>query len=166
MRPARVPIVFDIGPDVDPNNLPLDTKFRWCRDAEEIEATLPAWASAGNRKTALEAALAGLEKDRRELEAAREICGLTAMQAARDSASAAADDAALAILDTHPTTVAGVVAVLTYAADYTKGGVWPSNLFDDDEIKHNPRFPNEPGRDWSFYLHRMLAKTLTDMAAR
>ena len=88
------------------------------------------------------------------------------MQAARDSASAAADDAALAILDTHPTTIAGVVALLTYAADYTKGGVWPSNLFDDDEIKHNPRFPNEPGRDWSFYLHRMLAKTLTDMAAR
>ena len=166
MRPARVPIVFDIGPDVDPNNLPLDTKFRWCRDAEEIEATLPAWASAGNRKTALEAALAGLEKDRRELEAAREICGLTAMLAVRDSASAAADDAALAILDTHPTTVAGVVAVLTYAADYTKGGVWPSNLFDDDEIKHNPRFPNEPGRDWSFYLHRMLAEALTDMAAR
>jgi hypothetical protein len=166
MRQARVPIVFNIGPDVDPNNLPPDTKVRWCRDAEEIEATLPAWASAENRKAALEAALAGLEKDRRELELARETCGLTAMQAARDSASAAADDAALAILDTHPTTEAGVVALLTYAADYTKGGVWPSNLFDDDEIKHNPRFPNEPGRDWSFYLHRMLAKTLTDMAAR
>ena len=72
MRQARVPIIFDIGPDVDPNNLPLDTKFRWCRDAEEIEATLPAWASAENRKAALEAALAGLEKDRRELELARE----------------------------------------------------------------------------------------------
>jgi hypothetical protein len=163
-RQPHVPIMVDITPDIDPNNLPADAKVRWCHDAEEIAATLPAWASAGNREAALEAALAGLEQDRRELEAARQTCGLTAMEAARDRTSNAAEDAALAILDTHPTTVAGVVALLTYAADYTKRGAeWPSDLFDEDEIEHNPRFPKEPGHDWSFYLHRMLAEALPNI---
>ena len=158
-----MPIIIDMKPDIDPNNLPLDAKVRWCRDAEEIAATLPAW---GDRAGALEAALGNLEKDQRELEVVRETCGLTAMQAARNRADGDERDAALAILDAKPTTIAGVVAILTYAADYAKGGAeWPSNLFDDDEIKFDPRVKNEPGRDWSFYLHRMLAATLTDMAA-
>ena len=164
-RQPHVPIMIDITPDIDPNNLPADAKVRWCHDAEEIAATLPAWASTGNRKAALEAALAGLEQDRRELEAARQICGLTAMEAARDRTSNAADGAALAILDTHPTTVAGVVALLTYAADYTKGGAqWPSDLFDEDDNLPDRSVQREPGHDWSFHLHRMLAEALPNIA--
>jgi hypothetical protein len=161
-KEASVPIIIDMKPDIDPKNLPPDTKVRWCRDAEEIAATLPAW---GDREGALKLALADPEKDRRKLESARETCGLTAMKVAYDHACAAAEEAALAILDTRPTTMAGVVALLTYAADYRKRGAeWPSNLFDGDEIKHDPRVPNEPGRDWSFYLHRMLAQALSNMA--
>ena len=162
-REPRVPIIMDLKPDFDLDNLPVDTRIRWCRNEEEIVATLPDWV---DRDAGVKFALAQLEKNRHELAVAREACGLTAMQTARDQADKAEEDAALALLDIRPTTIAGVVALLTHAADYEKtGNQWPTGLFDEQEIKYDPRYPNDPGQDWSFFLHRMLAETLAEISA-
>jgi hypothetical protein len=71
--------------------------------------------------------------------------------------SDAEDEAACAILDTPPTTLEGVAAILAYAAEYErKGDQWPRDLVHDDNVCH--------GRDWAFYLHQMLADAVGNIA--
>jgi hypothetical protein len=69
-------------------------------------------------------------------------------------------DAALALVSTMPTTLAGVQAVLRYAAEHVaQGHVWTdeANIADDDGR-------SRPNRDWNFFLHRMLADALAEIA--
>ena len=55
-----------------------------------------------------------------------------------------------ALVKTPPTTLAGVVAILTYAAEYAeRGDVWPTASDGED--------------DWAARLHRMLAEAVTEI---
>jgi len=81
-------------------------------------------------------------------------------------AGSAETAAAVDLVNVKPTTLAGVTALLALAADYVAaGGLWPDYLFDDEAHPFNPALENEPGRDWSFYLHRMLSSALESMMA-
>ena len=70
----------------------------------------------------------------------------------------AVDDAADDLLDVVPTTIAGVSALLTYAADRARGGnTWPDGYVDE-----NPKtaWDREQGVSWEVILHRNLAQAL------
>ena len=70
----------------------------------------------------------------------------------------AVDEAADDLLDVVPTTIAGVSALLTYAADRARGGnTWPDGYVDE-----NPKtgWDREQGVSWEVILHRNLAKAL------
>jgi hypothetical protein len=74
----------------------------------------------------------------------------------------AVDDAAGGLLDVIPTTIAGVSALLTYAADHACGGnSWPEGYVDE-----NPKtgWDREQGVSWEVILHRNLAKALPKIA--
>ena len=70
----------------------------------------------------------------------------------------AVDDAADGLLDVVPTTIGGVSALLTYAADHARGGnTWPKGYVDE-----NPKtgWDREQGMSWEVIFHRNLAKAL------
>ena len=70
----------------------------------------------------------------------------------------AVDDAADGLLDVVPTTIGGVSALLTYAADHARGGnTWPDGYVDE-----NPKtgWDREQGVSWEVIFHRNLAKAL------
>ena len=74
----------------------------------------------------------------------------------------AVDDAADSLLDVMPTTIAGVSALLTYAADHACGGnSWPEGYVDE-----NPKteWDREQGVSWEVILHRNLARALPKIA--
>jgi hypothetical protein len=68
-----------------------------------------------------------------------------------------------AILDTAPTTLAGVAAVLKYAADHVRqGNGWGGGYEDDEPLSGWVR---KHGITWETVLHMNLAKALTTIAA-
>jgi hypothetical protein len=76
--------------------------------------------------------------------------------------SNAVDDTAGSLLDVVPTTIAGVSALLTYAADHACGGnTWPEGYVDE-----NPKtgWDRVHGVSWEVYLHKSLAKALPKIA--
>ena len=80
------------------------------------------------------------------------------LDAAVNVTDAAAENAALAILDTKPTTIAGIVAVMEYAADHIQRGVrWPHLL-------QYP--PKKYGETFEAGLFARLAKTLKKIGGR
>jgi len=67
--------------------------------------------------------------------------------------------AALGLINTEPTTLAGAAALMRYVADLeAKGHSWPSGLQDDDAE------PTKLGKDWEVYLHRNIAQLLSAAA--
>jgi hypothetical protein len=69
------------------------------------------------------------------------------------------ESAALAILAVEPTTIAGVVAILTYAADQSFAHRdWPTGLRDENH-ESGIGFP------WEAFLHENLARALSKIAA-
>ena len=83
-----------------------------------------------------------------------------ANQQAVDAATDVADEAAIAISGTQPTTLAGVVVVLEYAAAYVRRDrcEWPSNLIADDENDWRK------GCRWEVWFHEMLAEAVQAIA--
>jgi hypothetical protein len=67
------------------------------------------------------------------------------------------------LVEIVPTTIAGVTALLTYAAEHgAAGDMWP-----DDYADEHPKngWDREHGVSWEVLLHRNLAKALQDIAA-
>ena len=57
------------------------------------------------------------------------------LEAARELAAHASDEAAIALLDTAPVTIGGVVALLRYASSYVEAGnEWPTLMQYDPEV--------------------------------
>ena len=80
------------------------------------------------------------------------------LDAAINATDTAAENAAIAILDTKPTTIAGIVAVMEYAAAYTQCGArWPHLL-------QYP--PKKYGETFEAGLFARLAKTLKKIGGR
>jgi hypothetical protein len=75
----------------------------------------------------------------------------------------AQESAAIALVNIQPTTLAGVAALLAYAADYVAAGNrWPDAMFDDEDEKEAKAY----GLDWSVFLHRSLADAIRNIAER
>jgi hypothetical protein len=73
------------------------------------------------------------------------------------------DDAADGLPEVVPTTVAGVVALHTYAADFAhRGNIWPTGY-----VPGHPktRWDREYGVSWDVILHQNLARALPRIAA-
>ena len=73
------------------------------------------------------------------------------------------DDAADGLVDVLPTSMAGVVALLSYAAEFAQGGnIWPTGY----KTEH-PRtgWDREHGVSWEVILHQNLARALPRIAA-
>lgn len=65
------------------------------------------------------------------------------------------EDAAADLVSVQPTTMAGVIALLSYAAEYVdKGNEWP-DLEEDGEQN-----------TWEVFLHRSLAEALAEIAGQ
>jgi len=62
-----------------------------------------------------------------------------------------------------PTTIIGVVALLTYAADHACGG----NSWPDGYVDENPKtgWDRVHGVSWEVYVHKNLAKALPKITA-
>jgi DNA-directed RNA polymerase subunit F len=113
--------------------------------------------------------LAAIDAHRR---AWAELCAnCSALDAARTAEStheleqlhSAVDAAADKLVDIVPTTMAGVTALLTYAAERAQGGnMWPVGY--EDEHPTNG-WDREHGVSWEVLLHRNLAKALPSIAA-
>jgi hypothetical protein len=66
-------------------------------------------------------------------------------------------DAACLLVSIRPTTIAGVLALLSYAnAADPDGETWPRELLSDDETKR---------RSWHYFLTENVAEALADIAA-
>jgi hypothetical protein len=65
------------------------------------------------------------------------------------------DEAATQLLNTRPTTLAGVVAVLRYAYDYERRGSEFPGGYDDGDLGQCPG-----AVEWSVYFHRNLAQAI------
>jgi hypothetical protein len=68
------------------------------------------------------------------------------------------DEAATNLLNTRPTTLAGVVAVLRYAYDFERRGLEFPGGYDDGDLSECPG-----GVEWSVYFHRNLAQAIEAM---
>jgi hypothetical protein len=68
------------------------------------------------------------------------------------------DGAATELLNTRPTTLAGVVAVLRYAYDFARRGLEFPGGYDDGDLSQCPW-----GVEWSVYFHRNLAQAIETM---
>lgn len=76
--------------------------------------------------------------------------------------SDAESDAAIALVWTAPTTMAGVIALLQYANEAdTDGHCWPTDLQQDDDGGQKTRT-----RSWQYFLIEMLADVLPGMAVQ
>ena len=73
------------------------------------------------------------------------------------------DDAADGLVDVLPTSLAGVVALLSYAAEFAQGGnIWPTGY----KTEHpRTRWDREHGVSWDVILHHNLARALPRIAA-
>jgi len=74
------------------------------------------------------------------------------------AASKIADEAATQLLNTRPTTLAGVAAVLRYAYDVERRGLEFPSGYDDGDLSECPW-----GVQWSVYFHRNLAQAIEAM---
>jgi hypothetical protein len=74
------------------------------------------------------------------------------------AASKITDEAATNLLNTRPTTLAGVVAVLRYAYDFERRGLEFPGGYDDGDLSECPG-----GVEWSLYFHRNLAQVVEAM---
>jgi hypothetical protein len=76
------------------------------------------------------------------------------------------DAIAIEMLKVRPTTLTGLRAMLTYAAQHVaEGYIWPN---DRDQLKHldqDEDTMNPGGRDWNFYLIRNLGEAVQGIAA-
>jgi hypothetical protein len=73
------------------------------------------------------------------------------------------DEIALQMLSVSPTTLAGVAAMLSYAAQHVDEGLlWPDDL---GEIEEGDQEEDCASRDWFFYLNRNLATAVQRLAA-
>ena len=77
------------------------------------------------------------------------------------AASKIADEAATQLLNTRPTTLAGVAAVLRYAYDVERRGLEFPSGYDDGDLSECPW-----GVQWSVYFHRNLAQAIEAMMVR
>jgi hypothetical protein len=77
--------------------------------------------------------------------------GVPATDAEFDRLNTAAEEAAVALADTQPATMAGAVALLRHAAEYEDTF---ESLEDEDDGKMKP---------WSYFMHRTLAAALEEM---
>ena len=77
------------------------------------------------------------------------------------AASKIADEAATQLLNTRPTTLAGVAAVLRYAYDFARRGLEFPGGYDDGDLSQCPW-----GVEWSVYFHRNLAQAIEAMMVR
>jgi hypothetical protein len=116
-------------------------------ESSELEESLPADRQQSSI-TALEQRIF-LEDDPRWI----------ASQEAVDVLGDAERDAACQILNVHPTTMAGVVAVLRYSVDGDRDGcLWAGNIIDDEH-------DGGRGMPWARHLHRMLASAIERIVA-
>jgi hypothetical protein len=74
------------------------------------------------------------------------------------AASKIADEAATQLLNTRPTRLAGVAAVLRYAYDVERRGLEFPSGYDDGDLSECPW-----GVQWSVYFHRNLAQAIEAM---
>ena len=74
------------------------------------------------------------------------------------AASKITDEAATNLLNTRPTTLAGVVAALRYAYDFERRGLEFPSGYDDGDLSECPW-----GVQWSVYFHRNLAQAIEAM---
>jgi hypothetical protein len=66
------------------------------------------------------------------------------------------EEAAMGLINTEPSTLAGAAALMRYvAALEAKGHSWPSGLYEDDADT------SKLGKDWEVYLHRNIAQLLS-----
>ena len=83
-----------------------------------------------------------------------------------DAASGAEEEAAIAILDVSPLTIAGVIALLRYAAEHQRSGdEWPAGLVSDSDDGRD-RFGARYGRSWSYFMHLTVADALASMGGQ
>lgn len=78
-----------------------------------------------------------------------------------------ADEIALEMINVAPTSLAGVQAMMLYAAEFVEAGnLWPdgSQIEDEDEDK-NGKSRLVHRRDWNYYLLRNLAEAAGKLAA-
>jgi hypothetical protein len=110
-----------------------------------IDAHRRAWAELNANCSALDAA--GTEEAKRE------------ERRLNDAVDAAADK----LVEIVPTTIAGVTALLTHAAEAAQGGnMWPDGYVDEHPTNGWDR---THGVSWEVLLHRNLAKALPHIAA-
>lgn len=140
-RKAETPIPVYASFDAEIEKLSLDVpksrRAKWIRDKKAL-------LRRAIQKHVAERAKVGLPGREKEAEAANE----------------AYDDAAFELVKAPPTTMAGVIALLSYAAEAAENGhQWDEGpqLFDDDEDR-------EVARPWSFFLHRGLSEALRNLA--
>lgn len=71
------------------------------------------------------------------------------------------DNIAVQLVSISPTTLAGVAALMEYAADHVEAGyMWPDDLADEEEDSREGR-----RGDWFFFLNRHLAAAVQQLAA-
>jgi hypothetical protein len=80
--------------------------------------------------------------------------------------SGRSDQIALQMLSVEPTTLAGAVALLNYAADHIAAGcLWPDDLSEvDDENCEEGSSSAFDRRDWFYFLSRNLAAAIAKQA--
>jgi hypothetical protein len=111
-----------------------------------IEAHRTAWGALGHDCSAL----AELARDSEEAQ--------QKLDALHDAVSEAEDG----LLDVIPTTFAGVVAILSYAADHVRrGSEWGGGYVDEEPLSG---WCEKHGVPWEVILHQNLAKALHRMA--
>jgi hypothetical protein len=81
-----------------------------------------------------------------------------ALQYAMDDVHARINDAADAMLDIEPTTIAGVIALLSYAAEHVRRGAEWADVYEDPEPLSG--WVKKHGLSWEAMLHMHVAKAL------
>lgn len=161
--PINLPAEIDDIDVADPDSLRgLEIMICYTRDA--IERAVATNVHHAERHPAI---CAQATRELRALQArqrrARSRAGLTAaerrVKLAHEGVAAAED----ALLDVIPTTIAGVSAVLAYAAEHGSGGrSWPSGYAAEGS---SSGWDRKHGVSWEVVLHKNLAKALPHIAA-
>jgi hypothetical protein len=129
-----------------------------------IEAHRRAWADLGTEcenQTALEKEI---PPERRRADncddgiEAGDDSRWIALQYAMEDVHARIDDAADAMLDIEPTTIAGVIALLSYAAEHVRRGAEWAEVYEDPEPLSG--WVKKHGLSWEAMLHMHVAKAL------
>lgn len=83
-----------------------------------------------------------------------------------DALGDAEADAAVALINETPTTLQGVLAILSYSVEWTaKGNRWPDNLLDDKALASEKAGKRPLGKSWEHFLHHNLIETMQTIAA-